>query len=180
MNSSLTQDIYSFSSFSSGESPIFTRLVGAPAPLPGLGETGQGLQSFSGLGMVHFKTPLCEIKLKAMRPCSSLFIFGHISHLLLHRLTFSFSLCTGAGSQCPAEQAGILFISSLPGCISSGQTRWDEIQSSWCGFLNTLTITQNVKQHGFSPGAYYYSCVPKMCLDTFSPGGLMKGEQVTS
>lgn len=30
MNSSLTQDIYSFFSFSSSESPIFARLVGAP------------------------------------------------------------------------------------------------------------------------------------------------------
>lgn len=102
---------------------------------------------------------MCESKLKATRPRSSHFIFGgskgHISHLLLLRLTFSFSLCTGAGSQYPVVEAGILLGSSFPGCTSSDQTGWDEIQSICHGFFATLMITHHVDQHGFSPGAYY-------------------------
>jgi len=46
-------------------------------------------------------------------------------------------------SQYFAVEAGTILVLSLPGCISSGHIRWDEIQSIWCGFIIALLLTQN-------------------------------------
>lgn len=181
MDPSLTRDIYS-PLLSSTASHLFSQGSWAPrvtetsAPLPE--EPGQGLRGSPALGWwmaggflrnqaKSHETTQVTVCLEAPR------VTFPICFSTDRQANVCFLVCAGAGFSYFAVEAEIILVSSLPGCISSDRTRWDEMQSIWCGFIIALLLTQN----GCGParmvsGGLFcflgkqaelpnYSCVPK-------------------